>query len=703
MSQTALLEIGVEEIPANVILPALRQMAELAAAALERSRLEFGDIRTYGTPRRLTLAVRDVAQKQPDVSREVKGPPADKAFDEQGEPTRAGEGFARSRGVPIDDLEVRETGKGRFVFAAVTEQGRTAPEVLAELWPELIGQLSFPKTMRWADRPMRFARPIRWLVALHGTEEVRFEVAGVQSGRTSRGHRFLHAGAVALTSADEYLEKLGEAYVVVDVQERQALVRERAQAVAREVGGHARIPDNSPLLEEVNFLVEYPTCLCGSFPERHLSLPEPVLVTVMAKHQRYFPVENADGALLPRFVAVRNGDDRSLDTVRVGNETVIVARFDDAEFYYTEDRKKPLSARLPDLERVTFMERQGSLWEKTQRIVALTTALCREVHLGPESTEAATKAAEFCKCDLVTLMVQDLTSLQGTMGAEYARLEGLPAAACQAIGEHYHPRFAGDELPASDAGKVVSLADKIDNLAACFALNLIPKGTSDPYALRRQAAGALAILLDARWRIDLRVQLQQALGMLPQRDVGDDEALAALQQFFALRLDAVLEAAGVAYDVRRAVLAVPCPDLLDAHDRALALGETRTVDRESFEKTTYAAARVRKILRPAEDQAALAVDPHLFESDIEHALLAAAEEVRRVVGPLLASRGERDHGAVWAALCRLERPIWDYFDVDTGVMVMADDRAVRANRLATLREVDRLFLRLADFSEIVVE
>jgi glycyl-tRNA synthetase beta chain len=703
MSQTALLEIGVEEIPASVVLPALEQMQALAAAGLERSRLEFGEVCTYGTPRRLTLMVNEVADKQPDVTREVKGPPADKAFDAGGSPTQAGEGFARSRGVAVGDLEVRETEKGRFVFAQVTEAGRPAAEVLAELWPELIGQLTFPKTMRWADLGMRFARPIRWLVALYGPEEVRFEVAGVQSGRTSRGHRFLHPGPVELPSAADYLPKLDAAFVIADIDQRKTLIRQRVEAAAEEAGGRARLPEGSPLLEEVSFLVEYPTCVCGSFPERHLSLPEPVLVTVMAKHQRYFPVEDAHGKLMPRFVAVRNGGDRSLETVRIGNETVIVARFDDAEFYYTEDQKRPLSAHLPDLERVTFMERQGSLREKTERIVKLARDLCEELGLEASAAEAAGKAAELCKCDLVSLMVQDLTSLQGTMGAEYARLEGFPPAVCQAIAEHYQPRFAGDELPASDGGKTVSLADKIDNLVACFALDLIPKGTSDPHALRRQAAGVLSILLGARWRVDLPALLAKALGRLPQRDLSNDQALNALREFFALRLDAVLEDAGVAYDIRRAVLAAPCPDLLDAHDRAIALQAAREGDGEAFEKTTYAAARVRKIIRPAEEQVAPSVAPDLFERDIEGALLSATEDARQTAEPLLREPGERDYGGVWDALCRLERPIWDYFDVDTGVMVMADDPAVRANRLATLREADRLFLKLADFSEIVVE
>jgi glycyl-tRNA synthetase beta chain len=701
MRHTALLEIGVEEIPAGVVLPALQQMRELAAAGLERARLAFGDIRTYGTPRRLVLLASEVAEKQPDTTREIKGPPASQAFDADGNLTKAGEGFARSRGLEVSALQVRGTDKGRFVFAEVAEEGLPAAQVLAELWPELIRKLTFPKTMRWAHLTMRFARPIRWIVALYGAVPVAFEIAEVASGRVSRGHRFLHAGDVEIASADGYLAALEQASVVVDHERRQHVIAEQAETAAAAHGGSARI--DPALLEEVGFLVEWPTCLCGAFPEPHLALPEPVLVTVMAKHQRYFPVEGRDGKLLPRFVAIRNGDDRSLDVVRQGNEMVIVPRFADARFYHDEDTKRALADRLPDLERVTFMERQGSLREKTDRVVALARELSAEVGLDAQTSEAASEAARLCKCDLVTLMVQDLTSLQGVVGAEYLRKEGVREPICLAVDEHYRPRFAGDEPPRSAAGAVVSLADKLDNLAACFALNLIPKGTSDPYALRRQAAGVLTILLGRRWRVDLPARLSAALGRLPHRELDEAQAISALTDFVGLRLDAALEAAGVAYDLRRAVLASMGPDVVDAHDRGLALSTLRAKDAERFTKVTFAAARTGKIVRPAADQTAEHVRPALFGDEIESRLWQALGEAESNVNALLASPAACDYEAVWAALCALERPIWDYFDVDTGVMVMAENREVRANRLATLRAVDELFLRLADFTEVVVE
>ncbi|MBM3475490.1 MAG: glycine--tRNA ligase subunit beta [Armatimonadetes bacterium] len=701
MSHTALLEIGVEEIPAGVVLPALQQMRELAAVGLERARLESGEIRTYGTPRRLVLIVSEVGEKQPDTTREIKGPPAAQAFDADGNLTKAGEGFARSRGLDPSLLQVRDTDKGRFVFAEVMEEGLPATQVLADLWPDLIRKLTFPKTMRWAHITMRFARPIRCIVALYGSETVAFEIAEVTSGRSSRGHRFLHSGDVEIASADDYLQALERASVMVDHERRQRVIADQAQAAAESAGGSARI--DPALLEEVAFLVEWPTCLCGAFPEGYLALPEPVLVTVMAKHQRYLPVEGPDGKLLPRFVAIHNGDERSLDVVCRGNEMVIVPRFADAQFYHDEDTKRALADRLPDLLRVTFMERQGSLRQKTDRVVALVRELSREVGLDAPTSEAAAEAARLCKCDLVTLMVQDLTSLQGVVGAEYLRKEGVAEPICLAVEEHYRPRFAGDEPPSSPAGSVVSLADKLDNLAACFAVNLIPKGTSDPYALRRQAAGVVAVLLGRRWRTDLPARLSGAVGRLPYRELDEPQAIAALTDFIGLRLDAVLEAAGVAYDLRRAVLARMGPDVVDAHDRGLALAALRAQDSELFAEVTFAAARTGKIVRPAADHTAEQVHPECFEDEIEGKLWEALSETKSQVDALLASPAERDYEAVWAALCALERPIWDYFDVDTGVMVMAENRDVRANRLATLRAADELFLRLADFTEVVVE
>ena len=700
MSATLLFEIGVEEIPVSFVLPALDQLQELVGKGLERARLTYTSVATYGTPRRLAVLVQEVADRQPDEQREVKGPPAEQAFTAEGQPTPAAQGFARSRGVPVEALQVRDTGKGRFVFADVTEEGRPAVEVLAELLPSVLTKLRFPKLMRWRDCPLRFARPLRRLVALLGDQVIAFEVAGVSSGRVSRGHRFGPLAEVALPQADDYLAALEEAWVIADHRRRQELIAARAQEAAAAVGGRARVLP--ALLAEVCFLVEYPTALCGHFDERFLALPEPVLVTVMAKHQRYFPVEDEDGRLRPYFIALRNGGDRALEAVRAGNERVVRARFEDAEFYFRQDTAQPLSARLPALERVTFLEGMGSLHDKAQRLAALVQRLGALVGLPAADLQTAQRAAQLCKADLVTLMVQDLSSLQGVIGGEYARLEGEPEAVCAAIAEHYRPAAEGEQPPATAAGRVLALADKLDNLCACFALGLIPTGGADPHALRRQAAGIVSILVAAGWRLDLAQAAAAAVELLPEAE-GKPGVVAALLPFVAQRLEGMLEDQGVAHDIRRAVLAAGAADPLLAHAAALTLSAERERDRDAFEQTTFAGDRVRRIVTPADVPPDAQCDPSAFVAEVEGRVYAAHQQAAAAVGGALDRPGEPDTAAAYSALSALAAPIDDYFDKDRGVMVMDEDPVLRRNRLALLRQVDALFGRLADFREIVIE
>jgi len=700
MGATLLFEIGVEEIPVSFVLPALGQLQDLVAAGLERNRLGCGTISTYGTPRRLAVMATDVADRQPDERGEVKGPPAAQAYTSDGQPTPAAQGFARSRGVEVGALQVRDTSKGRFVFALVAEQGRPAVEVLAELLPAVLTKLRFPKQMRWGDCPLRFARPLRWLVAMLGDQVIPFEVAGVAAGCTSQGHRFGPKREVVLARADDYLGALEEAWVVADHRRRQELIAAGAQEAAQSVGGRARVLP--PLLAEVCFLVEHPTALAGRFDERFLALPEQVLVTVMAKHQRYFPVEDERGRLRPHFIALRNGGDRALASVREGNERVVRARFEDAEFYFRQDTQRPLSARLPDLGRVTFLEGMGSLQDKTQRLVALAERIGGMLGLGAADREAARRAAELCKADLVTLMVQDLSSLQGVVGGEYARLEGEPAAVCAAIAEHYRPAAEGDQPPATAPGRVLALADKLDNLCACFALGMIPTGGADPHALRRQAAGIVSILVEAGWRLDLTQAAREAVGLLPDAEAKAG-AVGALLPFVAQRLEARLEEQGVAHDLRRAVLATGAGDPLAAHAAAITLAAERDRDRTAFERTTFAGDRVRRIIAPADVPAEAECDPCVFVAAVEGRVHNAYRHAAEAVRAALDRPGQPDTAAVYEALSALAAPIDDYFDKDRGVMVMDEDLALRRNRLALLRQIDALFGRLADFREIVIE
>lgn len=699
-----LYEIGVEEIPASVVLPALAQLERLLTAALAEARLEHGQVHTWGTPRRLAIMVEDVALRQSDLEIEVKGPPAAAAFDADGNPTKAAEGFAQGRGLDVSDLQVRETDRGSYVFAQVTEPGLPAIEVLPGILKNATASLTFPKTMRWGDLDFRFARPIRWLLALLGTEVIPFELAGLRSDRFTWGHRFLSTGPVEISEPGQYLSALEAAFVIADHEQRAQMIADGARAAAEAEGGRVRL--DPELLEEVNFMVEYPTALVGHFDSRYLELPDEVIVTVMSGHQRYFAVENPDGTLLPLFVAIRNGDDYGLDIVRRGNERVIEPRLADAEFYLTEDMRHPLGDRLEDLERVTYIEGMGSLLDKTRRLQALVGWLC--THIGDiAATDAnhAARAAELAKCDLTTAMIGDtkLAKLQGRVGAEYARRSGEPEEVALAIAEQYRPHSATDLPPATTPGRLLALADKLDHLAACFRLGLRPTGSADPHALRRAAAGIVRIILKAGWRINMEEFIAEALRLLPPVDSAeavDPEVVATqIAEFIVARLEAELDSRGVAYDLIRAVLSAPCPDLLDAYHRALALRDIRAAN-EDFEAVITAATRVANIVRGPKADQELVLRPDALSEPAELALLEGWSQCRQAMVAALDERDQPDYRAAWEALAQLRAPIDRFFDE---VLVMAEDEAVRRNRLALLAAVDDLFLRLLDVQQIVIE
>ncbi|MFP4248446.1 MAG: glycine--tRNA ligase subunit beta [Armatimonadota bacterium] len=699
-----LFEIGVEEIPAPAVLPALSQLENLLAEGLAAARLTHGEISTWGTPRRLAIMIGGVQLRQEDLEEELKGPPAAAAFDDEGNPTKAAEGFAAGKGLTVDDLEVRETEKGEYVFAQVTQQGQEAIEVLPEILKNAVSSLNFPKTMRWGSLDFRFARPIRWLLALLDSDVIPMEVAGLQSDRLTWGHRFLSDGPVEIAEPTEYLSKLEDAYVIADHRRRQQMIEEGAAQVADEAGGQARLDED--LVEEVNFMVEYPTALVGHFDSRYLQLPDDVIVTVMSGHQRYFAVENPDGSLLPLFIAVRNGDDHGLETVREGNERVIEPRLADAEFYLTEDMRTPLEDRLEDLQRVTYIEGLGSLYDKTERLVELVNWLCARVTtVEDEHQAAAARAAELAKCDLNTNMIGDtkLAKLQGRVGAEYARRSGEPEEVALAIGEQYRPQSAADTPPVTRAGRIVAVCDRIDHLAACFRIGLRPTGSADPHALRRAAQGIVRIIIEAGWHVDLPELIGFALDNLPELEHEDavppEKAAQQIHEFVLARLDTEMERCGVSYDLTRAVLNTECPDLLDAYERAIALRDIRQRDPEAFETVVMAAERAANICRQAKVEDDLMLDPDALADEHAVALYEAFATARAAVAEALEDT-EGDYEAAWDALAGICETIDTFFDE---VMVMAEDEAVRANRLALLAEIDDLFLRLLDVQEIVIE
>ncbi|MCQ2560115.1 MAG: glycine--tRNA ligase subunit beta [Clostridia bacterium] len=489
-----LLEIGVEELPARFIDPALQQLEEMSRKMLTELRIAFGQIKAYGTPRRLALLIEGLSDEQQSLTKEVKGPAVKVAYDADGNLTKAALGFAKSQKIAAQDLIRKDLNGVDYVFAVIRQEGRPVKEVLPQFCLDLITGLHFPKPMRWGDLAIRFARPIRWLVGLYNQEIIPFNFANLDSGRITYGHRFLAKEPLTLNQPEDYLETLHKAYVMADTAQRKALIWQQVCQAAQEAGGQAE--ENAELLDEVNNLLEWPTAFVGSFDAEFLRLPKEALVTPMREHQRYFPVVGADGRLLNKFVGVKNGTPEHLDIVRAGNEKVLRARLYDAAFFWDEDLKTPLIDRIDELKKIVWQESLGSIYGKVERIAALTQWLGSKLAASAEEQKTADRSALLCKADLVTSMVYEFTELQGVMGREYAVQNGEGQAVAQAIFEHYLPRFAGDELPASLPGQILALADKMDSLVGCFGIGILPTGSQDPYALRRQALGIANIILN---------------------------------------------------------------------------------------------------------------------------------------------------------------------------------------------------------------
>ena len=684
-----LVEIGTEELPAAEVDAATQQLRKAVPALLDNLRLAHGDIQIWGTPRRLVVYVEDLSPMQADLEQVVKGPPANRAFDVEGRPTRAAEGFARSRGVAVEDLQVREIGGGRYVTAVVRQEGRPASDVLAEALPGLIAGLRFRKVMRWNASGKAFSRPIRWLLALLGEAVVPFSYVGYVSGRLTRGLRFPMGGQPAesqVGSPRAYFGMLESQGVVLDIAERRALIRSQSEKLAAEVGGV--IPDDEDLVAEIANLVEAPVPLLGEFEAEYLALPREVLISVMRHHQRYFPVLDAnaqDGALLPYFITVCNGEKTHLDLVRRGNADVIRARFADAAFFIREDERQPLEAYLPKLKTMTFQKDLGSMWDKTQRIRALVDALAPQVDLTPSEQAAASRAAALCKADLATSMVVEMTSLQGVMGRYYALHAGEAPEVAEAIFEHYLPRFSGDDVPKGKAGLLVGLADRLDSLAGLFAVGMVPTGNKDPFALRRAALGLVGNLLARNLAFDLRLALKAAAKVLPTRFDADEQA--DCLSFIVERLRNLLLEQGYRYDVVDAVLARQGHNPAQA---AQAVHELSTwVARPDWETILPAYSRCVRITRDQTER--YPVTPEAFVEPSEHTLHAALQQALAVA---------RRPGSVddfFAAFVPLIPVINRFFD---DVLVMAEDPSQRANRLGLLQVIAGLADEVADFSQL---
>ncbi len=680
MKRDLLFEIGTEEIPAHVMPHLLEDLAQLAETMLKEHRLSYEKVRTLGTPRRAALIVTGLAERQEDINTETRGPSVAIAFDADGNPTKAGAGFARGQGVDPSALIQRDG----YVYASVHESGAATAELLTSLLPDLVRAIPLPNSMRWGDLDFRFIRPIRWFVALYGTEIVPFTLAGVTSGNHSRGHRTLAPADFVITSAADYEAACEKAYIIVDPERRRAMICEQITETAKACGGTAEItPD---LLEEVLYLVEYPTALSGSFEEKYLALPAEAVITPMRDHQRYFPVKAADGSLLPAFITVRNGGKAHLDVVAHGNERVLRARLADAQFFFDEDRKKSLAEHREKLKTVVFQRGLGSMYEKTERLMALTTAIVEEMAAGDADGTAladAQRAAELSKADLVTGMVTEFTELQGIMGREYALLDGESPAVARAIDEQYMPRFAGDELPQTPLGVALSVADKIDNIVGTFSQGRIPTGSQDPFGLRRQALGLVLMLIEQESTMLLSDLVDEACDLYDLEEFRDKMQV-YVADFIRLRLKNVLSERGVRYDVQEAVLGDV--DLVaDVPVRAAYV--ERLLASEGGEALVQSFVRVGNIARSVTGGT---VDPALFKAEEEGALLSAYQAAA-------AARAEGED--TLPAEQALGRAIDTFFDA---VMVMDKDARVKENRLSLLKMIDDYLLETADYSKIVL-
>lgn len=687
MAKDFLLEIGTEEIPAKFAPGVLQQLEEKARKQLQELRLDFAELKVYTTPRRMVLLIKSLAEKQSDLEAEVKGPAVKAAYDADGNPTKAAQGFARGQGVDPKDLFVQELNGVPYVYARKFEAGKAASELLAQFCLDLITGLHFPKPMRWADLDFRFARPIRWIVALFGTEVIPFEFVGLTSGRVSRGHRTL-GHDIEIKEPAQYIESLRKVFVMVDPEERKKVIWEQIQKLAQDAGG--TVDEDAELLEEVMHIVEYPTALIGEVADKYMHLPEAVITTPMKEHQRYFPVRAQSGKLLPHFITVRNGGTHALDKVKAGNEKVLKARLEDAAFYYREDQKQPLSELVGKLEKIVYHDKLGTVRQRVERVRSLAREISVQLGLGDKEKSWIDRTAMLAKADLVTLMVYDFPELQGIMGADYAAISGEPQEVSTGILEHYQPRFAGDALPASLTGQVVSIADKLDAIVGSFGIGIQPTGSQDPYALRRQAQGIVGILLDSGWDVSLKKLFAESYESFSQQGVKLqplDEILPALHDFFLQRLRYVLQEQGLRYDTIDAALTNASDSMMRTAKKASVLAEKR----ETPEFIPYSQAFIRclNLSKKAETQV---LNPKDLVDPAEIAL-SEAISLRRERFDNLVTMGE--YSQAYHVASELIPYIEDLFQA---VMIMVEDEKLKLARLALLNECVEMLGCLGDLS-----
>ena len=665
MAKDLLFEIGAEEIPAGFLPNIIKQLGELATDALAERHIPHGAVKVYATPRRVALLINDVAERGEDVHETHKGPSVSIAYDADGNATKAAIGFARGKGLDVSELKVVDG----YIFADTTTAGLDTKEVLSDILPSLITGLSFPKSMHWGDLEERFVRPVRWLVALFGQDVVPVTFANVTSTNVSRGHRFLGESELTIVEPKDYLDTLTKNFIMIDQDVRRETIRTQLTELAATKG--ATVVWDEDLLDEVTFLVEYPTALCGTFDESYLALPSDCIITPMKDHQRYFPMVDNKGKLLPMFLTVRNGDSKSLEVVAAGNERVLRARLDDAKFFFNEDRKTPLAGRYEALTKIVFQEGLGNLKDKTERLGQLGSALAKEVGFADAAT--LERATHLAKTDLTTGMVSEFTELQGIMGKEYALLDGETPAVGEAIFEQYLPRFAGDILPSTDAGRILSIVDKVDTIVATFSRGLIPTGSQDPYALRRQTIGIINILMDSKWSLSMRPIWVKAMELLGVASEKQEELLGQLENFFVLRLKNILLEQGMPYQVVDIVLSQETVTVALAEGLGQALTANRLDENEPLMQA------YTRIFNMVKDVTFTGVDESLLKEESEQALYKAAL-------PVYTTNRKALEAGDYVKAVSLAESLVPYIETFfEHVMVMDKDEAVKQNRLQLLR------------------
>jgi glycyl-tRNA synthetase beta chain len=691
MGAELLLEIGTEEIPADYLDNGIRELKRLAESYLREARIEVeGGLSSYGTLRRLVLVGRGIAENQADAVQDMTGPPKKIAFDKDGNPTKAAIGFAQKQGVPVDALEILDTPKGEYLYVKRMVPGRPTIELISEIFPDLIAHIPWPKSMRWGKGEFSFVRPIHWILALFNGEIIPFEVAGVKSGNKSRGHRFMAPQIMEIRDLQDYLKKLQAGSVLLDAEERREAIKNEIAAAAHRVAG---VPEDDPdLLSRVTNMVEIPFAVCGGFDDAYLRLPEPVLITAMKEHQRYFAVRDRAGSLMPNFIAINNTVPTDEAVVKRGHERVLRARLADADFFFTEDRKRPLEDRLDDLKGVIYQADLGSSYAKVERFMSLAEYLGKR--LLPEKIDDIKLAARLCKCDLVTEMVMEFPSLQGRIGEIYARLDGHPEEICRAIFDHYLPTQADSPLPESLIGSIVGISDRMDTIVGCFAVGLEPSGTADPYALRRHAIGIIRIIRDKKLRLCVPDFVEKSVATLAETISFDAGAVKEkVINFIKDRFKNILLSSGTSQDILDSVLTVDFLYLDVAEKKIQALMGFRE-SFSDFEALVTAFKRISNISKGVAETDE--VNTELFEHRSERAMwsafLAAEDTVHQKIE-------EQKYLDALNLLAGLRAPVDAFF---SEVMVMAEDKAVRENRLTMLAHIKNCFLQIADFSKFAM-